>query len=111
MNKKDFGELLESMQEAADVLRGTKQASRTWTVEGHHRVQTKDELRTLRQEFGVSQSVFAKFMGVSINTLQNWEQGRRQPTGAARVLLTIASRQPVLFRETLEENCPELVRA
>jgi len=51
--------------------------------------------------------VFAKFMGVSINTLQNWEQGRRQPTGAARVLLTIAYRQPALFRETVTANFPE----
>ena len=111
MNKKNFGELMESLQEGGEVLRGTKRASRTWSVEGGDRVQIKDTVQTLRQEFGMSQSMFAKFMGVSINTLQNWEQGRRQPSGAARVLLTIAYRQPVLFRETLAESYPDYMHA
>jgi len=111
MNRKNFGELLESMQEAGEVVRGTKQASRTWSVEAGHRIQTQEDVQGLRHKFGVSQSVFARLMGVSVNTLQNWEQGRRQPTGAARILLTIAYRQPALFRETLEESCPELLHA
>ena len=83
-------------------------ANITWTVAGDKRIETKEDVQALRQEFGVSQSVFAKFMGVSINTLQNWEQGRRQPTGAARVLLTIAYRQPTLFRETVADAIPGL---
>ena len=111
MNKKNFGELMESLRDGGEVLRGTKQASRTWLVERGNRVQIKDTVQTLRQEFGMSQSMFAKFMGVSVNTLQNWEQGRRQPSGAARVLLTIASRQPVLFRETLAESYPDYIHA
>ena len=111
MNKKNFGELMESLQEGGEVLRGTKRASRTWSVEGGTRVQIKDTVQTLRQEFGMSQSMFARFMGVSVNTLQNWEQGRRQPSGAARVLLTIAYRQPVLFRETLAESYPDYMHA
>ncbi|MGN0846132.1 MAG: NadS family protein [Kiritimatiellia bacterium] len=111
MNKTNFTELLESMQEGGEILRGTKAAARTWSVKDGRRVQTKEDVRALRTEFGVSQSLFAKIMGVSVNTLQNWEQGRRKPTGAARVLLTIASRQPVLFRQTLLEDCPELAHA
>ena len=111
MNKKNFGELMESLRDGGEVLRGTKQASRTWLVERGNRVQIKDTVQTLRQEFGMSQSMFAKFMGVSVNTLQNWEQGRRQPSGAARVLLTIAYRQPALFRETLAESFPDYIHA
>ena len=108
MNKKNFDELVESLREGGELLHGTKKASRVWTVKGGKRIETKEDVQTLRHEFGVSQSVFAKFMGVSVNTLQNWEQGRRQPTGAARVLLTIAYRQPALFREIVAENFPEM---
>lgn len=47
-----------------------------------------------RKRTGLSQSQFAALMGVSIRTLQGWEQGRKQPSGAARTLLAIASRNP-----------------
>ncbi|MBK6747041.1 helix-turn-helix domain-containing protein [Ottowia sp.] len=47
-----------------------------------------------RQKSGLSQSGFAAAMGVSVRTLQQWEQGRRQPTGAAKALLQIAERAP-----------------
>jgi putative transcriptional regulator len=43
---------------------------------------------------GLSQSQFAQLMGVSLRTLQEWEQGRRSPSGAARTLLAIAERNP-----------------
>ena len=47
-----------------------------------------------RATVGVSQSAFAKLLGVSLRTLQDWEQGRRQPTGAAQTLLRVASQHP-----------------
>lgn len=47
-----------------------------------------------RQKTGLSQSHFAALMGVSVRTLQGWEQGRKQPSGAARTLLAIASTNP-----------------
>ncbi|WLH38355.1 helix-turn-helix domain-containing protein [Pseudomonas sp. FP2196] len=47
-----------------------------------------------RTKVGVSQSAFAKPIGVSLRTLQDWEQGRRQPTGAAQSLLRFASQHP-----------------
>lgn len=47
----------------------------------------------------LSQSEFAALMGVSVRTLQEWEQGRRQPTGAARTLLAVAQRHPEVLRE------------
>ena len=48
-------------------------------------------------------------MGVSINTLQNWEQGRRRPTGPAKVLLRIVVRKPEIFTEMQREDARELV--
>ena len=48
----------------------------------------------IRQNVGLSQSRFATLLGVSVRTLQDWEQGRRLPSGAARTLLQIAHRNP-----------------
>jgi putative transcriptional regulator len=56
-----------------------------------------------RRMVGVSQAEFARLLGVSVRTLQDWEQGRRHPTGAARSLLVVASRQPKVLRELLRE--------
>lgn len=47
----------------------------------------------------LSQAQFAKLMGVSLRTLQEWEQGRRQPSGAAQTLLAVAQRHPEVLRE------------
>jgi len=54
---------------------------------------------TARMASGLSQSQFATLMGVSVRTLQDWEQGRRQPSGAARTLIRVAERHPEVLRE------------
>ncbi len=48
---------------------------------------------------GLSQAAFASLMGVSVRTLQDWEQGRREPSGAARTLIKVAERHPEVLRE------------
>ncbi|QIL44615.1 helix-turn-helix domain-containing protein [Acidovorax sp. HDW3] len=52
-----------------------------------------------RAKTGLSQSRFAALLGVSARTLQNWEQGRTQPSGAAQTLLAVAQRHPEVLRE------------
>ncbi|WP_166363117.1 helix-turn-helix domain-containing protein [Pseudomonas akapageensis] len=52
-----------------------------------------------RAKVGISQSAFAQLLGVSLRTLQDWEQGRRQPTGAAQTLLRVASQHPEALRD------------
>jgi len=53
----------------------------------------------VRQKTGLSQSKFATLLGVSVRTLQDWEQGRRAPSGAARTLLLIAHKNPMVLLE------------
>ena len=57
---------------------------------------------TARMKSGLSQTDFAVLLGVSVRTLQDWEQGRRQPSGAARTLITIAEQQPKVLRQVFK---------
>lgn len=52
-----------------------------------------------RKKSGLSQAEFARLLGVSLRTLQEWEQGRRQPSGAAKTLIAIAERRPDVLKE------------
>jgi putative transcriptional regulator len=53
---------------------------------------------SIRERTGLSQTAFARLLGVSVRTLQEWEQGRRIPSGAARTLLQIAHKHPQVLR-------------
>jgi putative transcriptional regulator len=53
----------------------------------------------IREKTGLSQSRFATLLGVSVRTLQDWEQGRRAPSGAARTLLLVANKNPKALLE------------
>lgn len=87
MNEELFAELVESIREGGAILRGEKEPSRTFVVEG-------PDVKSIREQYQLSQSQFASLLGISVKTLQNWEQGRRSPRGPARVLLQIAAKHP-----------------
>lgn len=88
MKKALFDELLESVRQAAAIERGTMKPSRVFVVK------KTNEVVRVRTRLGLSQAKFAALLGISANTLKNWEQGRRRPTGAAKVLLKVAARHP-----------------
>ena len=58
----------------------------------------------IRNEYGLSQDQFASLLGISVRTLQNWEQGRRTPQGPAKVLLRVAARHPRAILETVSSG-------
>jgi putative transcriptional regulator len=63
----------------------------------HGRVINVPDVGKIRDKTGLSQARFAELLGVSVRTLQDWEQGRRAPSGAARTLLLIADRDPTVL--------------
>ena len=60
-----------------------------------------EDIAALRTFVGLTQSEFARALGISVHTLRNWEQGRRRPEGPALALLRIAARHPRIIRENL----------
>ena len=63
------------------------------------KVEWENTIAATRSKLRLTQNKFAELLGISVKTLHNWEQGRRKPTGAARVLLRVASRHPELVLE------------
>lgn len=96
MDEKLFRELLESVREARDIMQGKRPPSRRFRIEAA-------DVKQIREGLGLSQREFALLLGVSVATVQNWEQSRRQPRGAARLLLLIAQRHPEVLLEVVQE--------
>ena len=94
MRKKDFDKLVASIKQAGKIKRGKSKASRTFHFK-------PADIKRIRERLDVSQSEFALMIGVSVATLQNWEQGRRQPDGPARALLKVAAENPEAVAEAL----------
>ncbi|MBI3041456.1 MAG: helix-turn-helix domain-containing protein [Betaproteobacteria bacterium] len=73
---------------------------RDGTVEKDHVIPAADtSVRAARAATGLSQAQFARLLGVSVRTLQEWEQGRKSPSGAAATLLRIAGKRPDVLKE------------
>lgn len=87
MKKDDFEKLVASIKEAGEIVAGRRRPTRFHEIEA-------PEIKTIRDKLRVSQSESALMIGVSVRTLQNWEQGRRSPEGPAKPLLRVASRNP-----------------
>ena len=79
----------------AEILKGLRQLKRGEVG----RVINVPDVAQVRSKTGLSQARFAQLLGVSVRTLQDWEQGRRAPSGAARTLLAIAAKNPKALLE------------
>jgi putative transcriptional regulator len=87
MEKNLFDELMQSVAEMDDVRRGKRAPARQSEV-------ASEQVKRIRALTKLSQAKFARVLDVEITTLQNWEQGRRNPTGPARALLRAIERDP-----------------
>lgn len=87
MKKTQFEELMQSVEEMDAIARNRQNPSRTFKF-------PTPEVKTIREKAGLSQARFALLMGVSVRTLQNWEQGHRAPQGPAVSLLRIFESNP-----------------
>lgn len=95
MKETDFQQLRQGIREAGSYLRGSQRvATRIDRIAPESVVAVRAKLR-------LSQKAFSSAFGISPVTLRNWEQGRRQPTGAARVLLKVAAEHPKAVLEAV----------
>lgn len=102
MSKRNIGrEIIQGLKEVNAWKRGELKL-KTSTIEKPKAA----DVPAIRRELGLSQPEFAGFMGVSLGTLRNWEQARREPQGPARALLMVASKQPAAVRAAFETAQP-----
>jgi putative transcriptional regulator len=91
MDKELFDDLVASIKDAGAYLRGEKDAPVYFVDEPNPKI--------VRERLGLTQEAFARLLCVSVKTLQNWEQGRREPNGAAMRLLQVADKHPEVLLE------------
>jgi len=96
MNKQLFDELLESVKQGSAIMRGEMEPSRTFNFD-------QPDVQLIRNKYGLSQEKFATLLGISVSTLRNWEQGRRNPEGPARVLLRVATIHPEAILDAVQQ--------
>jgi putative transcriptional regulator len=94
MKEEAFKKLVDSVHQAGQIRRKQLKASRLFDYQAA-------DIKAIRSGLGKSQAEFAMMIGVSKDTLQNWEQGRRRPVGPARALLKIAEENPKAVVEAL----------
>ena len=87
MNDQDFDQLCESIRQAGEIKQGKRKRSREFKY-------SDPDVKAIRERLELSQSRFAAIIGVSVRTLQGWEQGRREPEGPAKALLRVVDRDP-----------------
>jgi len=94
MKDEDFQKLVTSIQQAGEIKAGKSQPSRKTTIDN-------PDPKEIREKLGLSQSEFAMMIGVSTRTIQNWEQHRREPEGAAKALLRVTAKNPEAVLDAL----------
>ena len=103
MKNEMFEELLQSVREGGAILRGEAAPARAYSV-------SDPDVAEVREIYGLSQTKFAGLLGISVRTLQNWEQHRRKPEGPARVLLRVAARHPEAVLDVVREESRRKLR-
>lgn len=115
-----FGELLiQSLAEARAASRGEAEAARRVrrrmtaraTVVQPPRAYGADTIQEIRERMGLSQTVFARVLNASSDTVNAWEQGKRHPDGMALTLLEVAERHPGVLMERVREKPVQRARA
>lgn len=97
MNNKLFSELQKSIKEGGKILKDKRKPSREFNF-------NSPDPKMIRENLGLSQLKFAKILGISVSTLQNWEQGRRKPVGPAKALLNLAAKYPEAVLDTIYQK-------
>jgi putative transcriptional regulator len=97
MKNEDFEMLVASIKEAKEIKTGRKEPNRAIEIK-------PPDIKSVREKLNVSQREFALMIGVSLRTLQNWEQGRRKPEGPANALLRVAARNPRAVLDALHAD-------
>jgi len=87
MDTKNFERLLKSVKETKEIIKGQKEPSRKFLFE-------EPNAKDIRTKLSLTQEQFANFLNISVHTLRNWEQERRSPQGAAKILLNIVNKHP-----------------
>jgi putative transcriptional regulator len=95
MKEDDFNNLAKSIKQAGKIKNGQLKPDRKFEF-------NPMDIKAIRNKLHKSQNEFALMIGVSLATLQNWEQGRRKPDGPARALLKVASENPEAVSKALE---------
>lgn len=106
MAKKRSNTAMDEFDAGESILTGLREAI-AWTQGKPIKVKArtiqvpKVDVKTVREKLHLSQSEFATKFGVTPSTLRNWEQGRRQPEGPARILLAVIDKHPKIVEEVL----------
>jgi len=95
MKKALFNQLLESVQQADEIVRGAREPAREFFLDA-------DKVKEVRAITKLSQAKFAAVLQVDVGTLRNWEQGRRHPTGPAKALLRAIQADPANVLRALQ---------
>ena len=97
MNEKQIAKWEKTRNLGEEILQGIRdlkagRTGRRFTIDSYAIVRA-------REKSGLTQAEFAKLLGVSVRTLQDWEQGRREPNAAAQTLIKVAEKHPKVLRE------------
>lgn len=103
-------ELIKSMQEAIDYAKGDKSKCRETKIRIYDPVEVPEniDVQSLRKCLHMSQAEFAARFGFNLNTLRNWEHGRRHPDKAVLAYLCVISSNPDLVENSLRKSVPKI---